>query len=136
MKRWKATHRITRHDASGDRRYSVMLLERPGPAYTKLEWEYGENADFEVDGRGRWRFQGQAFEGSILALPLPRKPRKGLTLPATWARLPELRRLAKSQLLTAQALACQVLNEFLSNGCSAYVMYQRGIAYGRKHPKR
>jgi hypothetical protein len=48
----------------------VYLPESPGPAYTKNEWDTDSSADWEVNDKGEWLFQGQ---------PSP-KPNMGVTI--------------------------------------------------------
>ena len=61
---WKPTHAIK--DYSQEKTELVMHVD--GAAYTELEWNLQDNADYETDGEGNWTFQGRGFYGVVYTL--------------------------------------------------------------------
>ena len=56
---FQPTHRITR----GARRSQLVALV-DGAAYTEVEWQTFDRADYELH-EGEWLFQGEPFTGTV-----------------------------------------------------------------------
>ncbi len=66
MHRFQATHTILL--ASGKRIPVCVPDDGESPAYTRAEWSACDTADYARDADGRWTFQGQAFNGRVVAV--------------------------------------------------------------------
>ncbi len=72
MTAFRPTHTVVLD--SGKRIPVCVPEDGESPAYTRAEWSACDTADYARDGGGRWTFQGQTFNGRVVAVP--HRPRR------------------------------------------------------------